>query len=147
MRLRERVQVLNWVIFIIESGTNSPSYYYWVECLLLVLSHAGETRYTSTASTAITHWSWVEQTVRHTTQALHLPWLIIINFCQETRIIHKAGHLQTCSPKQQHIQGTNQPHVRIRYNTEKYKNTKLSNTSLKRKHRSAARNSLQLVFL
>jgi len=86
--LRVRVRVVNWVIFLIESGTNSAWNYYWVECLHLVLSCAGETRNTSTASSAVTHWNWVEQTVlsgvsayccmleRHTTQALHLLWLI-----------------------------------------------------------------------
>jgi len=29
----------------------------------------------STASTSVTHWNWVEQAVKHTTQALHLLWL------------------------------------------------------------------------
>ena len=46
--------------FLIESGMNSAC---WVECLHLVLSRAGETHNTSTASTAVIHWNWVEQTV------------------------------------------------------------------------------------
>jgi len=51
--LRVWLQVVNWVIFLIEIGTNSACYYYWVECLYLDASY------------------------RHTTQALHLlPWFI-----------------------------------------------------------------------
>ena len=33
----------------------------WGECLLLVLSHAGETHNISTAPTAVTHWKWNTQ--------------------------------------------------------------------------------------
>ena len=70
------MRVVNQVIFLIESRTNSACYYYWMECLHLVLSCAGKTHNTSTASTTVTHWNWMEQTVRHTTQALHLLWFI-----------------------------------------------------------------------
>ena len=41
---------ISWANGFIESGTNSVSL---VECLHLVLLHAGETRNTSTASTAV----------------------------------------------------------------------------------------------
>jgi len=46
------------LLWLIESGTNSVS---WVECLHLILSRIGETRNTSTASIAMTHWKWNKQ--------------------------------------------------------------------------------------
>ena len=46
---------LQWLI---ESGTNSVC---WVDCLHLVLLHAGETCNTSTASAAVAHWKWNKQ--------------------------------------------------------------------------------------
>ena len=63
LKIIQSLRVVNWIIFFIESGTNSAWYYYGVECLHLVLLRDGETRNTSTASTAVTHWNWVEQTV------------------------------------------------------------------------------------
>ena len=47
--INQSVRVVHWVIFIIESGTISACYYYWVECLHLVQleRHAASTAVTT----------------------------------------------------------------------------------------------------
>ena len=61
--LQAQVQVVNWVIFLIESGINTAWCYYWVEYLHLILSPVRETYDTSTESTAMTNWNCLKQTV------------------------------------------------------------------------------------
>jgi len=70
--VRHTTQALH-LLWLIKSGANSV---WGVECLHLVLSHAGETYNTSTASTAVSHWQWNKQ---YLFMLLLIEWSVCIS--------------------------------------------------------------------